>query len=315
MNPFTGLRVTDTATLDRAPLLIKVANTSEVRPQSGLSSADVVVEHLAEGGITRFTALFLTNTPERVGSVRSCRLIDIELPRIFGAGLVCSGTSPGVKPTMRSAALEGATKPGDVNSSGVIISDFGPFECPSCPMFRTSDRSMPHNLFANTANAWRVLAERGKNERTTFHAWTFDPAPPAGGQAVTSLSVPYQADPVTWDYDAKTGLWQRSIDGRPHTDAETGKALTAANIIVAFAHHAVTDIQEDSTGAMSIQVQLWGEGPVKVVRDGKLVDGQWRRPAQPGVLELVDASGQPIPLKPGNTWLELAPLDFPVQAR
>ncbi|MGQ9814753.1 MAG: DUF3048 domain-containing protein [Candidatus Roseilinea sp.] len=315
INPFTGLPVSDITTLERAPLLVKVANTAEVRPQSGLNSADVVVEHLTEGGITRFTALYLSNTPERVGSVRSCRLIDIELPRIFQAGLVCSGTSPGIKPTMRAAALEGATRPGDVNSSGVIISDFGPFECPSCPMFRTSDRPMPHNLFANTANAWRVLDERGKNQRTTFNTWVFDPVAPSGGQTATTVSIPYQADPVDWNYNAGTGLWERNVDGQPHVDAETGQTLTAANVIVAFAYHAVTAIQEDNTGAMSIQIQLWGQGPVKIARDGRVIDGMWRRPGQPGVLEFIDAQGNPIPLKPGNSWLELAPLDFPVQAR
>lgn len=315
LNPFTGLPVADMAVLQRAPLLIKVANTAEVRPQSGLSSADVVVEHLTEGGITRFTALYLTNSPQRVGSVRSCRLIDIELPRIFEAGLVCSGTSPGIKPTMRAVALEGATRAGDVNSSAVIISDFGPFECPTCPMFRTGDRPAPHNLFANTLNAWRVLEERGKNQRTGFNTWVFDPVAPAGGQPATTLSIPYQADPVDWNYNAATGLWERNVDGRPHVDAENGQTLTAANVIVAFAHHAVTAIQEDTAGGMSIQIQLWGQGPVKIARDGKVIEGLWRRPGQPGVLEFVDAQGNPIPLKPGNSWLELAPLDFPVQAR
>ena len=78
-NPYTGLPV-DAVALGRKPLLIKVANTAEVRPQSGLNAADVVVEHLSEGGITRFTALFLSNMPAKVGSVRSCRLIDLELP-------------------------------------------------------------------------------------------------------------------------------------------------------------------------------------------------------------------------------------------
>ncbi|MCS7061400.1 MAG: DUF3048 domain-containing protein [Anaerolineae bacterium] len=315
INPFTGLAVEDAAVLNRAPVLVKVANTAEVRPQSGLSSADIVVEHLTEGGITRFTALYLTRAPQRVGSVRSCRLIDIELPRIFGAGLVCSGTSPGVKPTMRAAALEGATKLGDVNSSAVIISDFGPFECPTCPMFRTNDRPAPHNLFANTLNAWRVLEERGKNQPTSFNSWTFDPVPPSTGRLAGSLTIPYQADPVDWTYNPTTGLWERAVDGRPHIDAESGQTLTAANIIVGFAYHAVTAIQEDVTGAMSIQIQLWGQGPVKVARDGRVIDGLWLRPAQPGVLELVDTQGNRIPLKPGNSWIQLVPLDFPVQTR
>lgn len=315
VNPFTGLRVSDPAVLDRIPLLIKVANTSEVRPQTGLSQADVVVEHFAEGGITRFTALYLTNSPEKVGSVRSCRLIDIELPRIFDAALVCSGTSPGVKPTLRASWLFDKGEESSVKSSVVIISDFGPFECPTCPMFRTSDQAPPHNLFANAPNAWREMTDRGKNQRTAFHSWTFDAAAPAAGKTVTTVDVPYNADPVTWSYNAGSGVWERKLNGAPHTDALTGSTLTADNVIVAYAHHAVTGIQEDTTGARSIQIQLWGEGPLKVFRDGRMIDGKWLRSNDPGVLQFVDAQGKLIPLKPGNTWIELAPLDFPVQAR
>jgi hypothetical protein len=315
VNPFTGQRVSDPAVLDRIPLLIKVANTSDVRPQNGLGSADVVVEHYAEGGITRFTALYLANAPEKIGSVRSCRLIDIELPRIFGAGLVCSGTSPGVKPTLRASWLFDAGQKGNVQSSVVIISDFGPFECPTCPMFRTSDRAAPHNLFANTANAWRVFTERDKNARTAFASWSFSDAAPAGGAPASAVDIPYSADPVRWTHDAATGLWSRASDGAPHTDADTGRQLTAANVVVLYAYHAETLIQEDTTGARSIQVQLWGEGPLSVYRDGRRVDGMWRRPNEPNTLEFVDAQGAAIPLKPGNTWIEVVPLDFGVRSQ
>jgi hypothetical protein len=313
VNPFTGLRAADPAALDRIPILVKVANTSEVRPQNGLGSADVVVEHYAEGGITRFTALYLTNAAEKIGSVRSCRLIDIELPRIFGAGLVCSGTSPGVKPTLRASWLFDAEQKGNVQASVVIISDFGPFECPTCPMFRTSDRVAPHNLFANTVNAWRVFTERGKNQRTAFNSWTFSETPPAAGAAAAAIDIPYAADPVRWTRDEATGLWNREVDGAPHVDADNGRQLTAANVVVLYAYHAETLIQEDTTGARSIQVQLWGQGPLSVYRDGRRVDGMWRRPDAPNALELVDAQGAPIPLKPGNTWIEVVPLDFGVR--
>ena len=69
VNPLTGLKVEDESRLDRIPVLIKVSNSLEVRPQSGLSMADIVFEHFAEGGITRFTALFYGQDPGKVGSV------------------------------------------------------------------------------------------------------------------------------------------------------------------------------------------------------------------------------------------------------
>lgn len=307
VNPFTGLPLDDAASQRRA-LLIKVANTANVRPQTGLSLADVVVEHLSEGNITRFTALYLTHAPEKVGSVRSCRLIDLELPQIFDAGLVCSGTSPGVQRLMRQspAYLDDRT----------MVADLGRYSgCKGCPMYRTRDAGVPHNLFASAVNAWTVLEQRGKNQPSAFSAWRFDASAPAAGIPVKSVDVPYRSGTVTWTYDAATGLWKRSYGRTPHTERITRRQLAAANVIVVYAHHATTDIREDVSGARSIEIQLWGQGLARVFRDGRMIDGNWRRPAQPGVLAFVDFAGNPIPLKPGNTWIELVPLDFPVKAK
>lgn len=309
INPFTGLRPQDPAALQRRPLLIKVANTAVVRPQSGLGSADVVVEHLSEGGITRFTALYLTNAPEKVGSVRSCRLIDIELPQMFDAALVCSGTSPGVKPLMRRSWAH--------QNNLTMISDFGPFECPTCPMFRTRDRQAPHNLFANTLNAWRELDKRGKNTPSTFRGWSFTETPPKG-KPTARVEVAYASGTVSWSYDASSGVWTRALGKEVQVDALNRKPIVAANVVVLYAHHQVTDIQEDVTGARSIQIQVWGEGPLRVFRDGVEIGGRWvRDPTRVGGFEFRDSSGARIPLKPGATWIEVVPItgDVPVNTR
>ena len=93
VSPFTGLEVDDPARLNRMPAAVKISNSPIARPQSGLSKADVVIEHLAEGNITRFTAIFHSEDAERIGSVRSARLIDLEIPALFDAFLVYSGAS------------------------------------------------------------------------------------------------------------------------------------------------------------------------------------------------------------------------------
>ncbi|MCS7055282.1 MAG: DUF3048 domain-containing protein [Thermoflexales bacterium] len=307
VNPFTGLAVADPAVLQRRPLLIKVANTSDVRPQSGLNSADIVVEHYSEGSITRFTALFLTNAPARVGSVRSCRLIDIELPVIFDAALLCSGTSPGVKPLMRASWAH--------RNNLTMISDMGGTECPTCPMFRTSDRLPPHNLFANPVRAWQELDKRGKNVPSTFRAWTFDSNPPPG-KPTTVLEVGYKSGSVIWSYDPRSGRWLKSLRNEKQIDALTGEQIFAANVLVVHAPHVTTLIQEDVTGARSIEIQLWGEGPLRVFRDGAEIGGRWRRVPEVGMFDLLDVNGNKIPLKPGNTWIQLVPMsDIVVNAR
>jgi hypothetical protein len=308
INPYTGLAVTDTATLQRKPLFIKVANTAEIRPQSGLSFADVVVEHLSEGSITRFTALFLTNSPTKIGSVRSCRLIDIELPVMFDTSLVCSGTSPGVKPLMRNSYAH--------RNNLTMISDFGPYECARCPMFRTTDRVPPHNLFSNSLNAWKELDERGTNTPSTFRAWAFRDAAPQGKETA-SVDVGYRSGVITWTYDAKSGRWLRALRGDRQVDALTRQQIGASNVVVLYAHHQATLIQEDTGGSKSIEIQVWGEGPVRVFRDGREVGGKWIRNGELGHFEFLDVNGNKIPLKPGNTWIEVVPIvgDVPISTK
>jgi hypothetical protein len=311
--------VTDTTTLKRRPLLIKVANTANVRPQQGLAQADIVVEHYAEGGITRFSALFLANAPEQVGSVRSCRLIDIVLPEIFGSALVCSGTSQGVRGVMRQSDYLFDPNSYDPRKGVTIISDLGTYECRSqagctLPMYRTADRAMPHNLFANTLNAWKELDARARDEPSGFHTWSFDATAVSAGRVVTSVNVPYASGTVTWAYDTITGLWERSIRGVPHTDAETGKTLADANVMVVYVPHVYTSIVEDVGGSRSIQIQLWGQGQLKVYRDGHVIDGTWQRnDDELYSFDLRDENGKQIALKPGNTWIELVPEDFKVR--
>lgn len=307
-NPFTGLPL-DSAKLNRRPVFIKVANTAEVRPQSGLSNADVVFEHLTEGDITRFAALYLGNDASKVGSVRSCRLIDVELPAIFDAGLVCSGTSPGVKPIIRDSIAH--------KDNRTMISDFGPYECLSpcstLPMFRSSETVAPHNLFASTAGARKELDSRGKNTPSGFRSWSFDAAVPTTGIAANQVSIPYRSGTVGWSY--ANGAYTRSLFGAVQTDRASGKAIAVSNVIIMYVNHVFTDIVEDATGAKSIQIQLWNQGPVTIVRDGKAIDGQWQRHAAQNSLVFVDLSGNHIPLKPGNSWVQFVPLNYGVTVK
>jgi len=51
------------------------------------------LKRLAEGGVTRFTALYLCQDADRIGPARSARLIDLEITPMFGAVLAHVGAS------------------------------------------------------------------------------------------------------------------------------------------------------------------------------------------------------------------------------
>lgn len=305
VNPLTGLKVPDPSVLNRRPLAIKISNYPPVvRPQSGVDRADLVFEHYAEGGATRFTAVFLSQDAEPVGSVRSARLIDLEIPAMYQAVLAYSGASEGVKARIRASDI----------FRWALSPDFGVGE----PVFwRIPREGLPleHTLFTSTRRLWEEAARRGLNDRPRLQGMAFSERPPAGGRPVSTLVIPYRVEPVTWRYDAASGRWLRWTAGQPHRDALTGRQLSAANVVVVYAHHQTTDILEDRLGNYSIEIQIWGSGPAQIFRDGQGFDGQWRRPRREAMLTFYDSQGRPIPLKPGNTWFEVVPLEMAIEAR
>src|SRR5438067_5820344 len=72
--PLTGQAVSrDVA--NRRPVAVILDNFApDARPQSGLDKASLVFETLAEGGITRFMAVYLEHDAGTIGPVRSTRI-------------------------------------------------------------------------------------------------------------------------------------------------------------------------------------------------------------------------------------------------
>jgi hypothetical protein len=313
VNPLTGEKVADPAVLNRRPLAIKIGDMLgyDIRPQAGASFADWVIEHETEaGGTPRWTAVFYSETPQRVGGTRSCRIIDTEIPAIFQSLLACSGMSGGTR--------EFYIKPSDFNQEKRFFSpDFGDWT----PMFyRTDIGPAPLNEFVNPAEIWKEADKRGSNVRPDLSGLAFSTQPLASGQAASELQVKFGSETDTWKYDPKSmlcgsaaGCYLRWSAGVPHTDALNGQQLSAANVLVIFVNH-VEDVRflEEDYGNLKlfgIQIQLWNSGSFKLFRDGQVFEGTWSRPERNQMLKFTDAAGNLIPLKPGKSWMELQRLD------
>jgi hypothetical protein len=302
VNPLTGETVADPAALDRVPVAIKVANSGEVRPQTGLGAADLVFEYYTEGGITRFTAVFLGEDAQQVGSVRSARLIDLEIPNMYQALLAYSGASVGINEKMRAAAF----------FDRILTPDFGR----GAAFWRDESATAPHNMFTSTANLRANAEELGIDTgRQDLHGMAFTETAPAGGQPGQQVTLSYNASYVVWSYSG-SGQYLRWNDGVAHTDRATGQQLSAANVVVVYANHVcdwsvVEDMYNPQAYWYSIEIQLWATGPAKVFRDGQAYDVTWIRNAAEDMVGFVDASGNLFPLKPGNTWFQLVAFDSP----
>jgi hypothetical protein len=256
-----------------------------------------VFEHYAEGGLTRFSAIFYGQRPERVGSVRSARLIDYELMPMYQGILAFSGASIGVEERLNASEFA------DRLFKGVL---FGlPY------YWRDETIPMPHNMFVNTAALTQLAADQGVSTPPSLHGMAFDAAlPPGAAGAASRAEIAYAATRVLWEYDSGAGRYRRSADGLGHYDATTLEQVSAANVVILYADHTFTDIVESQwqgSVSYSIEVKLWFEGDALLLRDGQQYAARWVRPTREDLISLRTPAGDLLPFKPGNTWFQVMP--------
>ncbi|MCD4685847.1 MAG: DUF3048 domain-containing protein, partial [Anaerolineae bacterium] len=303
MNPLTGLPVAEPGALDRRPLAIKISNAPDtVRPQAGIAEADLVFEHLVEGGLTRFTAVFWTHTPPRVGSIRSARLIDLDIPVMTGALFAYSGASNEIRDLIAASPFAPRAYEGVTTGEPLY--------------FRDPGVEAPHNLFVVPAQVWERAAADGWGTAPDVRGFVFDTAVPDGAQIAVQVQIDYGPDNIQWTYDAVRDVYQRAVDGVPHHDANTGVQVTAANVVIVYAHHAddpnIIESQWQGVTYYSTRIDLLGSGPATVCRVGRCTDGFWRRDRVTDMLSFWtdEATTEALAFTPGNTWFQIVPLDF-----
>jgi hypothetical protein len=176
-------------------------------------------------------------------------------------------------------------------------------------------------MYTDTESLWNVVSERGINERQDFHdMWIFSEVVPDGGTVASELQIVYRRTVETlYRYDEDSGLYKRFDAGIPLKDAATDEQIAVSNVLVLYANHVDTDIAADTHDPnhtwYSVSIQLWGSGPAKLFRDGRVFEAKWVRenPQEPDDrLIVIDEEGDQIPFRPGKTWIQLVRLDAAV---
>jgi hypothetical protein len=284
--PLTGLEAPSFDATTIRVVSVKIENHSAARPQTGLDKADVVYEVIAEGGITRFHCLFQSQSPTTVGPVRSCRPPDLYLIQQYHSLLAHVG-GPKV---VRNILAANKTKYNDMDQF------FNP-----ASYWRVSNRAAPHNMYMDM-NRLRGVAttKRGYPATETITGLEFARASAAATPTVTLLTVPVSSiNKVTWRYSATSRTYARSINGKPHKDAVSGKQLTSRNVVVMWAK-----ISPYPADTHVVEIKLTGSGRASVFIGGQRIDGTWEAgTGAPPVFRTSD--GKPIKLDPGNTWIQV----------
>ena len=294
VNPLTGLQVPDPSLLERRPLLVKVSNLPRtVRPQWGLSLADIVFEYYTEEGSTRFAALFYGNNASRVGPIRSARFIDLHLVRGYKAVFAfVSAYDKVIERLFNSEFADRLVTEGD-----------------STPITRYDPQGENHAV-VNTADLSAYITSIGvENGRQNLDGMSFNSIPPAGGVPAAQVLVRYSGAIYNrWDYDPASGKYLRFADTANDVDSKnpqyaqstdrlTGQPLAFDNVVVVLVNYEYYDVQVWDP-------QFLGTGQAYAFRDGQAWPLTWQRNPN-DVVSLVNPDGTPYPFKPGTTWFEV----------
>ncbi len=293
VDPLTGLKVANPALLDRRPMVIKVSNLPRnVRPQWGLSLADIVFEYYTEEGTTRFAAVFYGNDASTVGPIRSGRFIDADIVR-------------GYKAVFAFGYAYVAEMDRFLNSD---FADRLVVEGPKSPLTRYDPNGFDY-LMVNTADLSAFATKKGINGKQVLNGMSFNLTAVAGGQPATQALVRYSGVIYnSWQYDQGLGKYLRFCNSADDynnqneqyarlTDRLTNQPIAFDNVVVLYVNHELY-----SPGIYDIL--LSGSGNAYAFRDGQVYQVKWHRNAT-DVVSLTNPNGTPFAFKPGTTWFEV----------
>jgi len=282
--PLTGQPVVDEAIAVRPAIAAKIDNHPGSRPQTGLNEADIVYEENVEKW-TRFAAVFHSQGADPVGPIRSGRSQDINILTSLNRPLfLWSGGNAAVTSLIQKSPL--------INMSASAASKGGGF-------FRSTDKKAPHNLFSKTSNIWALDAGRGGTPPPQFSYRTDGSAP--SGAPTAGLKLTMDGNMKTaWQWDAALMKFVRFHDAKPHVDSN-GVQINMDNVVVIVCEYKFSQADKNSPEAQTV-----GSGVAWLFTQGMWIEGTWNRPDNKSAWNLTDASGAPMLLTPGRTWVELA---------
>lgn len=304
INPLTGLYPAFPGLLERRPIASKITLYPRyIRPQSGLSFADIVFEYYIEGGLTRFIAVFYGNNAERVGPVRSGRFFDEHIARMYQSYLVFKYADKRVYDYLKAS---------DIRDFLVVPSNL------SCPPFviGKQDRDTYNNIFFNTYKFSECLEKKNKDDsRPNLRSSYFSSVPSVYTEPVSSIFARYSPDDYHyWRYNPLLHKYYRyqeisnTRDGKlpsyaPLIDALTGQQVSTDNIVYLFVRHSFENQYQEEDEVYHID--LLRSGKAYLFRDGIVLPAYWRRVEADQPLLLTDTKGVPLSLKPGRTFYEV----------
>ena len=318
----------------RRPIVAMIENTTDARPQSGLSSADILYEAVAEGGVTRFTSVFYCGVAAAdtiLGPVRSARTTFINLASEYNyplyahvGGANCGSSDPKTCNTdKRVQALEQINQYGWGGAKG---NDLNQFSIGFPTFWRDYERlgrtvATEHTMYTSTEKLWKYAAgTRGWTNKSPdgkldwkdkFVSFTFkDDAKDKGSVSKISFGFweSYHDFDVVWTYDAGKNAYTRENGGAPHKDLDNDSVITAKVVAVQFVKE-LGPLDEHK----HMLYEVIGTGKGIVFQDGTATEATWSKKDRESRTVWSDAKGKKLSFNRGKIVFEILPLDNKVE--
>ncbi|MDQ3098965.1 MAG: DUF3048 domain-containing protein [bacterium] len=317
--PLNGKRYTTEDQLrweQKHPVAVMIENHPQSRPQSGLTSADVVYEAVAEGGITRFMGVFLCDpTPQVTGPVRSARTYFLDWLSEYNAfyAHVGGANSNGMATESKADALA------QIKRYGIKDFDYSP------GFYRDENRN-PDVAYEHTAyldmdrlrkyakDTWKWGAEvNGTRWDTTFEKWKFiDDNTQTTAEASAAATISYQfwdtsasLFNVTWNYDAASKTYARTMAGKSHVDKNNNEQIKVSDMIIMFQEESKAN--DEYQGNLHLLYKTIGTGQAYIFMNGNMIKGTWSKSGRTAKTKFLDSFGHEIPLARGKIWISIVP--------
>lgn len=280
-SPLTGTQ-TDEALTKRPVTAIMIENSPDARPQSGIKDAGIVYEAVAEGGITRFIALYQESRPGLIGPVRSVRPYYVEW---------ASAYDPAV------AHIGGSARALEMIRGGGYGTDLDQFFNAST-YWRATDRYAPHNVYTNSDKLDALIAAKGKTA-STFTAWQRQDGKKSEAPNATSVDIAVStgAYAVHYDYDAASNTYIRKQGGELHLDREAGQIQPSVAIALKV------PMSLGFEDGYREQITTTGSGEGFVFQNGTVTAVTWAKADGKAPITLTGADGKSVILNRGQTWV------------
>lgn len=289
-----SLQIIDSSS-DTRPIAVMINNHDTARPyHSGLDDAYLLYEIIAEGGYTRYMAIFKDKTTERIGSVRSSRHYFLDYVLENDAIYVHWGWSPQAESDISSLGIS--------NINGLIYD--GKY------FYRDHTLGIPleHTGFTNMSLLQNAILRLGYRTTTkqqsllTYSIQSVDYTSFSDVIVANHITIPYSSIVTTsYEYDSQNKVYNRYVNKEAHVDYVTKKQYTFKNIIL----YQVSNYSIDGYGRQNINNIDNGTG--YYISEGLAVPIVWEKSSrrEQTVYRLLD--GSVLHVNDGNTFIQIQP--------